>query len=58
MLVLKQAMAIKLRTKLVELSIYPIKWRKGIPNFSDLLCTEPSQDTADIKVRNQGLKVP
>ena len=58
LLVLKQAMAIKLRAKLVELSMYPIKWCKGIPTFADLLCTEPLQDTADAKVQNQGLKVP
>ena len=58
LLVLKQAMAIKLRAKLVELSMYPIKWCKGIPTFADLPCTEPLQDTADAKVQNQGLKVP
>ena len=58
LLVLKQEMAIKLRAKLVELSMYPIKWRKGIPTFADLPCTEPLQDTADVKGQNQGLKVP
>ena len=58
LLVLKQAMAIKLRAKLVELSMYPIKWRKGVPTFADLPCTEPLQDTADVQVRNQGLKAP
>ena len=58
LLVLKQAMAIKLRAKLVELSMYPMKWRKGVPTFADLPCTEPLQDTADAKVQNQGLKVP
>ena len=58
LLVLKQAMAIKLRVKLVELSMYPIEWHKGVPTFADLPCTEPLQDTADVKVGNQGLKVP
>ena len=58
LLVLKQAMAIKLRAKLVELSMYPIKWHKGIPTFTDLPCIEPLQDIADAMVRNQGLKVP
>ena len=58
LLVLKQAMAIKLRAKLVELSMYPIKWRKGVPTFVDLLCTEPLQDTADTKVQNWVLKMP
>ena len=58
LLVLKQAMTIKLRAKLVELSMYPIKWCKGVPNFADLPCTEPLQDTANAKVRSQGLKVP
>ena len=57
LLVLKQAMAIKLRAKLVELSMYPIKWRKGLPTFADLPCTEPLQDTVGAKVQNQGLKV-
>ena len=50
LVVLKQAMAIKLRAKLVELSMYPIKWRKGIPTFADLPCTEPLPDTADGRV--------
>ena len=58
LLVLEQAMAIKLRAKLVDLIMYPIKWRKGIPTFADLPCTKLSQDTADAKVQNQGLKVP
>ena len=58
MLVLKQAMAIKLRAKLVELSMYPIKWCESIPTFADFPCTEPLQDIADMKVQNQGLKVP
>ena len=58
LLVLKQAMAIKLRAKLVELSMYPIEWRKGIPSFADLACTEPLQNTADTKMQNQALKVP
>ena len=58
LLVLKKAMANKLRAKLVELSMYPNKWHKGIPTFADLPCTEPLQDAADAKVQNQRLKVP
>ena len=58
LLVVKLAIAIKLRAKMVEFSMYPIKWRKGIPTFADLPCTEPLQDTTDTKVQNQGLKVP
>ena len=50
LLVFKQAMAIKLRAKLAELSMYPIKLHKGIPTFTDLPCIEPLQDTADAKV--------